>query len=135
VLGGMNEDSWRVINRRAYYDAVTERWGVNLEFVKYSGEQFFLNETLDSTLLLANGILDTLNRVPPEVATNSIIRDIIQRFTDLSLQLIKLYAPDMLEESGGTTAEGEQVNRCPQCGQLLRVGAKFCPHCGTQQST
>ncbi len=97
-ISGVNEDSWRVINRRAFYDAVTGRWGVTLEIVKYNGQSLFLDETPDSALLLANGILDTLTSVPAEVAPDVFATDTVNRLAVLSIQLINLHAPAEPEE-------------------------------------
>jgi len=98
ALSGVNVNAWRTVNRRAYYDAVSGRWGATLEIIKYNGERLFLDETLGSALILAQGIVDTLNSMPPEVAPEVIDRETIKAFIEQCLVFGDLYAPGMYEE-------------------------------------
>jgi hypothetical protein len=102
AIGGMDEGSWRTINRRVYYDVVIGQWGVSLDLIKYNGERITLSETIPSVLSLVNGLLDTLNRLPPDVAANFIAQDIIQQFSDNASRLLELYTPAPSEESAET---------------------------------
>ena len=98
ALSGENENGWREVNRRAYYDAVTGTWGVALEIIKFSGERVLLDGHPTSALTLAVGIVDTLNSVPPEVAPDIIDRATVENFVVQSTQLGNLYAPGMIDE-------------------------------------
>jgi len=39
-----NPNAWRVVNRRAFFDAVTHTWGVSLEMEKYDGDRLTLDD-------------------------------------------------------------------------------------------
>ncbi len=93
-----NPNAWRVVNRRAFYDAVTSTWGVSLEIEKYSGERLVLDEVPGSALLLAQAIVDTLINVPPEVAPDLLLPEEVQRFMEVCVALSELFAPGMLAE-------------------------------------
>ncbi len=107
AISGVTENAWRLINRRAYFDTVTGRWGVTLEFITYGGERLLLDETPGSALVLALAIVDTLNTLPTEVAPEIIDRDTIEEFTKQSVLLCDLYAPGMIEEWAAAEEAGE----------------------------
>lgn len=108
AVSNANPDSWRVVNRRAFFDAVTGNWGVSLEIVKYNGERITLDEVPGSALFLAGAIVDTLNSVPPEVAPDIMTQDDVEHFVEQCVHLSNLYAPGMLEEWAEDTDEAPE---------------------------
>lgn len=98
AISNANLNSWRVLNRRAFFDAVIGTWGVSLEIVKYSGERLILDEIPGSALLLADAIVDTLNSIPDEVAPDLLTPEEVSRFMENCVHLSDLFAPGMLDE-------------------------------------
>ena len=98
TISNANPNSWRVVNRRAFFDAVTSAWGVSLEIVKYSGERLVLDEVPGSALLLADAIVDTLNSIPPEVAPDLLAPEDVSHFVENCVHLSELFAPGMLAD-------------------------------------
>jgi hypothetical protein len=124
-------ESWRVLDRHAYYSAVSGRWKVMLDISKYNGTQFHLEESPQSVVSLARGIVDILNSIPPEATTDLVPADVLQRFADVARQFFALYAPGMLEKPAEPEKDAAAaVTACPQCGQENRTGARFCGKCG-----
>ena len=127
---GENPASWRQLDRRAYYDAMSRQWSLQFEITRYNGEHIVITETPRSALRLARSILDTLNSIPAEVAPDLIPADSLRHFADIAGPFFELYAAKLPElrlathqdEGGGVT--------CPQCDQENRAGAKFCAKCG-----
>jgi hypothetical protein len=111
TISGQNLNGWRQLNRRAYYDGVTDSWGVMLEIVKYNGDRLSLEETPYTALNLAWGIIDTVKSVPPDVAPYLLERPTIENFMKQCFMLSELYAPGLLDELSMATdeeaAEGE----------------------------
>ncbi|MFN2225218.1 MAG: hypothetical protein ACK2UY_02905 [Anaerolineae bacterium] len=93
-----NPNAWRVVNRRAFFDAVTHTWGVSLEIEKYNGDRLILEEIPGSALLLAEAIVDTLNNIPSEVAPELLTREEVERFMEKCVGLSELFAPGMLSD-------------------------------------
>ncbi|MEJ2211889.1 MAG: hypothetical protein P8129_23045 [Anaerolineae bacterium] len=106
-----NPNAWRVVNRRAYYDAVTHTWGVSLEVEKYNGDRLSLDEVPGSALLLAEAIVDTLTNVPDEVAPDLLTAEEVERFMEKCVHLAELFAPGMLAEWAEEEDEEDEAPR------------------------
>jgi hypothetical protein len=98
ALAGENPHAWRMVNRRVFYDQLTERWQTTLEVIKYSGERFYLEETPTSAIGLCSAILDALNFVPPEEAQQVADRRAVEELIGLFYAFVERFAPDFLEE-------------------------------------
>lgn len=106
VISEKNDHAWRVVNRRVYFDTVTNEWGVTIEIVKYNGERITLDETLEGILYLADGIVNALNTVPAESALDLISRDDILNILVDVITLSDTFAPGLIDE---LDKEGDQT--------------------------
>jgi len=68
AVGGEEPTSWRTVTRRVFLDVVTDRWFAELEIFRYDGSTLVLTEEPTTLLGLADAIVDTLNRIPADVA-------------------------------------------------------------------
>lgn len=93
ALSGENLGAWRELNRRVNYDAVSGKWSVSLEIVKYSGERLTLEETPNSALSLVIGIMDTLGSAPAQMAPDLVPVDSVEKLLRQCVALVDLYAP------------------------------------------
>jgi len=96
-LAGEHPQAWRVVNRRVFYDEITERWQATFEIIKYNGERLYLEETPTSAIVLCNAILDALNSVPVEKAQQAADRNVVEELVRLLYTLVERFAPDLLE--------------------------------------
>ncbi|HEY65233.1 MAG TPA: hypothetical protein G4O02_11750 [Caldilineae bacterium] len=107
TIGGENPNSWRTVNRQVYYDLMSERWIITFEVLKYNGERTVYEEAPSSLLFLADAILDTLNRLPAEVAPDILDPGRLESFINTCSVFLHLFAPDLTadgeEESGNTS--------------------------------
>lgn len=101
TIGGENPHSWRTINRQVYYDLMSDRWRITLEVIKYNGERTTYIEEPNTLLILADAILDTLNRVPPEIAPEVVKPSRLDSFIGTCLRFFQLYAPGVFGGEGG----------------------------------
>ena len=99
-LVNVNEQGWKAMNRHVYYDVLAGRWSIALEILKTNNDRLYLDETPDSILTLANGILDTLTSVPEYVAPQLFSADTIKQLTELSERLMGLYTQHETIEQG-----------------------------------
>jgi hypothetical protein len=130
-VSGEHPESWREIDRHVYYNALSGKWSIHLDILKYSGAHLLLEESPHSALSLARGIVETLNSVPPEAATGLIQADAVQRFADVVTQFFAVYAPGAAEPpEKAVQGDSEEAAKCPQCGQENRPTARFCSKCG-----
>jgi hypothetical protein len=97
-LSGQNEQGWRTINRRVFYDHLSETWRATFEIIKFGGERVYLDETPTSAIVLCQAILDGLNAVPEEIAQEIADRYAIEDLVGLVYTFVERYAPDLLEE-------------------------------------
>jgi hypothetical protein len=88
----------RTINRRVFYDEITELWQATFEIIKYNGERFYLEETPTTAIGLCNAILDTLNFMPVEEAQQAVDRLAVENLVGLFYTFVERFAPDLLEE-------------------------------------
>lgn len=98
ALAGENPQAWRVINRRLFYDELTERWQATLEIIKYNGERYYLEETPTTAIVLCSAILDALNFAPVEEAQQMADRLAVEEMVRLFYTFVERFAPDLLEE-------------------------------------
>ncbi|HET89129.1 MAG TPA: hypothetical protein ENN99_00080 [Chloroflexi bacterium] len=98
---GENPQGWKTVNRRVFYDYLTEAWHTSFEIIKYNGDVFYLNETPSSAIVLCQAILDTLNTVPPELAPQIANREAVENLTTLFYTFVEHFAPDLLEGNDG----------------------------------
>jgi hypothetical protein len=105
TIGGENPHSWRTINRQVYYDLMSDRWRIILEVVKYNGEKTTYVEEPNTLLILTDAILDTLNRIPAEVAPDVVGSDCLESFINTCIKFFQLYAPGVLGEGGANKGE------------------------------
>lgn len=102
TIGGENPHSWRTINRQVYYDLMSDRWRITLEVVKYNGERTTYVEDPNTLLILVDAILDTLNRVPAEIAPEVVRPNRLEGFINTCIKFFQLYAPGAFGGEGGT---------------------------------
>jgi hypothetical protein len=69
AVGGEEPRSWRTVTRRVFLDVVTDRWFAELEIFRYDGSTLVLTEAPTTLLGLVDAIVDTLNRIPADVAS------------------------------------------------------------------
>ncbi len=100
AIAAENPQAWRTVNRRMFYDEMTQQWQATFEIVKYNGERVYLEETPSTAIALCSAILDTLNFVPVEVAQQVADRETIESVVGLFYTFIEHFAPDILEEEG-----------------------------------
>lgn len=86
------KDGWKDLNRKVYYDIMSERWVITLNIVKQNGEQITLDETPSTVMVLATGILDTLNHVPADIAPSIVDSTTLAGLKEQYENLIKLYS-------------------------------------------
>jgi hypothetical protein len=94
IVGGENPEAWRAINRTMLLDVNSGGWVVNVEITKYSGEKMRLEETPSTLLLLATAIVDTLLRMPQEMAPDALDAERRDEFIGKYADFVKLFAPD-----------------------------------------
>jgi hypothetical protein len=95
---GENPQAWRTINRRVYYDHLTDSWRASFEIIKFNGERFNLDETPTSAVVLCQAILDALNAVPEEMAEQAVDRTAVDNLVSLFYEFVERFAADYLEE-------------------------------------
>ncbi|MCS7221774.1 MAG: hypothetical protein RML36_01665 [Anaerolineae bacterium] len=108
TIGGENPHSWRTINRQVYYDLMSDRWRITLEVIKYNGERTTYVEEPNTLLILADAILDTLNRVPAEVAPEVVKSSRLDSFINTCLKFFQLYAPGVFGQGGANGTESPE---------------------------
>lgn len=108
VIGGENPNSWRSVNRSVLLDPGTGDWQLGFEIVTYSGERLKLEETPTTLLLLASAILDTLNRLPEEVAPEALAPDRRDEFMEIMLEFVRHFVPASLWEEGDEVETDEE---------------------------
>jgi hypothetical protein len=95
---GENPQGWRIVNRRVYYDHLTETWHTAFEIVRFDGKQIYLDESPTSAIVLCQAILDALNTVPadlaPQAADPRAVVDLIGLFNTFAAR----FAPESPEE-------------------------------------
>ena len=101
AIFGENPQGWRTINRRVYFDHLTDTWRANFELIKFNGDRFHLDETPTSAIVLCQAILDALNSVPVEAAPQIADRDAVENLIGLLYAFVEHFAPDYLEAEGG----------------------------------
>jgi hypothetical protein len=94
---GENPQGWRTINRRIYYDYLTDSWRANFEIIKFNGEQFNLDETPTSAIVLCQAILDALTAVPAELAQQAVDPDAVDNLIGLFHTFVERFATDNLQ--------------------------------------
>lgn len=97
ALAGENPQAWRVVNRRMFYDEITERWQVTFEIIKYNGERFYLEETPTSAVVLCSAIVDALNFVPEEQASQVADPGAVENLVNVFSTFVTRFAPHLLE--------------------------------------
>jgi hypothetical protein len=95
---GENPQGWRTINRRVYYDHLTDSWRASFEIIKFNGERFNLDETPTSAIVLCQAILDALNVVPAEAAQQAVDPNAVGNLISLFYSFAERFATDYLEE-------------------------------------
>jgi hypothetical protein len=98
AIFGENPQGWRTINRRVYYDHLTDSWRASFEIIKFNGEQFNLDETPTSAIVLCQAILDALNAVPAELAPQVVDPNAVKNLISLFYSFVERFAIDFLEE-------------------------------------
>lgn len=98
AITGVSDNAWRWLNRRVYYDTVTSRWGIFLELIKFNDEKVILEETPVSALSLAQGILDSLNTIPADIAPDVMDHELMGEFLDECDRLREIYVPVELDQ-------------------------------------
>jgi hypothetical protein len=96
---GENENDWRNLNRRLNFDALTNVWAIALEIIKFDGSRAYFEVSPRSALILAQGIVDTLNGMPPQAAPDVIDQATIDEFLEQCTLLAQLFVPGMYGES------------------------------------
>ncbi|GAB4562834.1 MAG: hypothetical protein Kow0047_11250 [Anaerolineae bacterium] len=102
IIGGETPDAWRTVNRQAYFDLMSGRWRILFEIVKYNGERTTYEETPNTLLILADAILDTLNRLPSDVAPQLIEPERMESFINSCTSFLQLYAPEVFGQEAQT---------------------------------
>jgi hypothetical protein len=97
AIFGENPQGWRTINRRVYYDHLTDSWRANFEIIKFNGEQFNLDETPTSAIVLCQAILDALTAVPAELAQQAVDQNAVDNLIGLFRAFVERFATDYLE--------------------------------------
>lgn len=98
AIFGENPQGWRTINRRVYYDHLTDSWRASFEIIKFNGEQFNLDETPTSAIVLCQAILDALNAVPVDLAQQAVDPNAVDNLISLFYAFVERFATDYLEE-------------------------------------
>jgi len=98
AIAGENPHAWRVVNRRVFYEELSERWQTTFEIIKYNGERIYLEETPSSAILLCSAVLDALNFMPVEKAQQAVDPRAVEDLVGLFYTFIEHFAPDLLEE-------------------------------------
>lgn len=102
-----NANGWKDANRRAVFDFVGQRWWVSLQINKYDGAIVFLEDTPRAMLVLASGIIDTLNSIPADQLREVLPSEGVADLQRVVARLGELTAPPDDEEA---TADGDAVN-------------------------
>lgn len=55
-----NPDGWRTLQRDVYFDVLSALWKVRLDIITYGGETSRFEETPNSLLIMARGLIDTV---------------------------------------------------------------------------
>lgn len=93
-----NPHAWDLLNRKTYYDALTNNWTIAMEIIKYNGERLSLEETPRGALTLVHGIIDMLLSIPAEETSQLIEGEYLAQVHSQFLQLMTLYAPEQFPE-------------------------------------
>ena len=94
---GEKPHGWKTVNRRMYYDHLTQIWHATFEIVKYGGEQVYLDETPTSAIVLCQAIIDALNSIPPETAQQAADPSAVEDLVALFYTFVEHFAPELLE--------------------------------------
>ena len=94
---GENPQGWRTVNRKVYYEHLTEKWYATYEIIKFDGERIVLDETPSSAIVLCQAILDALISIPEELAKETADREAIEGLASMFYTFLQHYAPDLLE--------------------------------------
>jgi hypothetical protein len=98
AIFGENPQGWRTINRRVYYDNLTDSWRASFEIIKFNGEQFSLDETPTSAIVLCQAILDALSAVPADLAPQAVDPNAVDNLISLFYSFVERFATEYLEE-------------------------------------
>jgi hypothetical protein len=97
ALFGENPQGWRTVNRKVYYEHLTEKWYATYEIIKFDGERIVLDETPSSAIVLCQAILDALISIPEDLAPETADQETIEGLTSMFYTFLQHYAPHLLE--------------------------------------
>ncbi len=95
---GEKPHGWKTVNRRIYYDHLTQLWHATFEIVKYGGERVYLDETPNSAIVLCQAIIDALNAVPVETAQQAADPRAVEDLVALFYTFVEHFAPELFED-------------------------------------
>ncbi len=113
AIFGENPQGWRTINRRVFYDYLTDSWHTTFEIIRFNGERVTLDETPQSAIVLCQAILDALNAVPPELAPKVADPEAVENLLNLFYAFIERYAPQVLSSEEGEDSESTPAATTP----------------------